>query len=134
MYLLSVFLIPLFTYFAASFLPQAFMDEDHMLNWINRCFAPRLPSKSSGKRTLIILDSFQAHITHAVRDSFDELNVDIAVIPGDMAILLDDVLQQLSWHATFYAEASLSVLLGQNDPLCIAMRKAVELIDDKKEN
>lgn len=99
LYLVSVFLIPLcrvplFTSFPASFLPQAFMDEDHMLNWINHCFAPRLPSKSSGKRTLIILDSFQAHITHAVRDRFDELNVDIAVIPGGMA----DLFIVISWR------------------------------------
>ena len=64
------------------------MDEDQILNWINHCVAPRLPSKSSGKRTLLILDSYKAHITHAVRDRFNELKFDIAVIPGGMADLL----------------------------------------------
>jgi DDE superfamily endonuclease len=65
---------------------QAFMDEEQMLNWINHCLAPLLPNPSSGKRSLLVIDSYKAHTTSAVLDRLLELNVDLAVIPGGMVM------------------------------------------------
>ena len=68
---------------------QAFMDENCMIDWIRHCFAPSLPPLSSAKRTLLVLDSHRAHITAACYQLFNELNVDVVVIPGCSSFVTD---------------------------------------------
>ena len=75
------------------------MDEDCMLDWIRHCFAPSLPPISSGKRTLLVLDSHRAHITAACYQLFNELNVDVVVIPGCSSFVTDLNDLQCIWNS-----------------------------------
>ena len=78
---------------------QTFMDEDCMLDWIRHCFAPFLPPTSSGKRTLIVMDSHRAHITAACYQIFNELNVDVVVIPECSSFVTDLNDLQCIWNS-----------------------------------
>ena len=79
---------------------QAFIDEDGMLDWIRHCFSPYLPPISSGKRTLLVLDSHRAHTTAAYYQLFNELNVDVVVVvPGCSSFVTDLNDLQCIWNS-----------------------------------
>ena len=54
------------------------MDEAMMLEWIDLVWEPTM----EGRRALLVLDSFLAHITPAIKKRFKEINTVPVVIPG----------------------------------------------------
>ena len=57
---------------------KAWMDEGMMLQWIDLVWEPA----TEGKRALLVLDSFSAHVTNAVKKRLKEINTVPLVIPG----------------------------------------------------
>ena len=57
---------------------KAWMDEPMMLEWIDIVWEPA----TEGRRALLILDSFSAHITPAIKERLKEINTVPVVIPG----------------------------------------------------
>ena len=57
---------------------KAWMDEEMMLEWIDLVWEPA----TEGKRALLVLDSFSAHITNDVKKRLKEINTVPLVIPG----------------------------------------------------
>jgi len=57
---------------------KAWMDEAMMLEWIDLVWEPA----TEGQRAMLILDSFSAHITPAVKQRLKEINTVPVVIPG----------------------------------------------------
>ena len=57
---------------------KAWMDEEMMLDWIDSVWEPA----TEGRRALLILDSFSAHITPAIKQRLQEINTVPVVIPG----------------------------------------------------
>ena len=58
------------------------MKENEMLNWIENVWAKR--ERFSNPQSLLVLDSFSAHIVDSVKRRFGEKNTNIAVIPGGL--------------------------------------------------
>ena len=63
---------------------KAWMDERLMLEWLELCARPY----TERKPTLLVLDSFRAHLTKDVNNSMKKLNISPAVIPGGCTSLL----------------------------------------------
>ena len=57
---------------------KAWMDEDMMLRWIDLVWEPA----TEGKRALLVLDSFSAHVTNDVKKRLKQINTVPLVIPG----------------------------------------------------
>ena len=57
---------------------KAWMDEDLMLEWTDLVWEPA----TERQRALLVLDSFSAHLTPAVKRKFKEINTVPVVIPG----------------------------------------------------
>ena len=57
---------------------KAWMDEAMMLEWIELVWEPA----TEGCRAMLVLDSFSAHITHAVKQKLKDINTVPLVIPG----------------------------------------------------
>ena len=57
---------------------KAWMDEDMMLEWIDLVWEPA----TEGKRALLVLDSFSAHITNDRKKRLKQINTVPLVIPG----------------------------------------------------
>lgn len=60
---------------------NGWMDETAMLDYVERVWKPYITSRRL-KRTLLILDSFSAHMVSSVTDAFMELGTEIEFIPG----------------------------------------------------
>jgi hypothetical protein len=58
------------------------MNENEMLFWIENVWVKR--ARLSNPQSLLVLDSFSAHIVESVKRRFREKNTDIAVIPGGL--------------------------------------------------
>ena len=58
------------------------MNENEMLFWIENVWVKR--TRLSNPQSLLVLDSFSAHIVESVKRRFREKNTDIAVIPGGL--------------------------------------------------
>jgi hypothetical protein len=58
------------------------MNENEMLFWIKNVWVKR--ARLSNPQSLLVLDSFSAHIVESVKRRFREKNTDIAVIPGGL--------------------------------------------------
>ena len=54
------------------------MDEEMMLEWIDLVWEPA----TEGQRAMLVLDSFSAHITPAVKQKLKSINTVPLVIPG----------------------------------------------------
>jgi hypothetical protein len=58
------------------------MNESEMLYWIENVWEKR--EKFSNPQSLLVLDSFSAHIVDSVKRRFGKKKTDIAVIPGGL--------------------------------------------------
>ena len=58
------------------------MKEDEMLYWIENVWTRH--ARLSNPQSLLVLDSFSAHIVDSVKRRFIEKNTNIAVIPGGL--------------------------------------------------
>jgi DDE superfamily endonuclease/Tc5 transposase DNA-binding domain/CENP-B N-terminal DNA-binding domain len=63
--------------------PTGWMNENEMLYWIENVWAKRA-ERSFSPRSLLVLDSFAAHVVDSVKRRFIEKNTNIAVIPGGL--------------------------------------------------
>ena len=62
--------------------PTGWMNESEMLYWIENVWVKR--ARLSNPQSLLVLDSFSAHIVDTVKRRFREKNTEIAVIPGGL--------------------------------------------------
>ena len=60
------------------------MDEERMLEWINKVWLPYV----QGKPALLCLDTFTGHLTERVKAAFDECGTKLLVIPGGCTSIL----------------------------------------------
>ena len=67
-----------------SYQKKAWVDEGQMLKWIKEVWIKYTKKAPS----LLFLDSFSAHTTQAVKDSFKQYNTTIIVIPGGLTSVL----------------------------------------------
>ncbi len=63
--------------------PTGWMNENEMLYWIENVWS-RCAGRLSNPQSLLVLDSFSAHIVDSVKCRFGEKNTNIAVIPGGL--------------------------------------------------
>ena len=56
---------------------KGWMDEQGIREWIQQSL-PR------AERSLLVWDSFRAHLTDSVKDDLKQRNIDVAVIPGGL--------------------------------------------------
>ena len=63
--------------------PTGWMNESEMLYWIENVWVKRASSLNN-PQSLLVLDSFSAHIVDSVKRRFGEKNTNIAVIPGGL--------------------------------------------------
>lgn len=82
--------------------PTGWMNESEMLYWIENVWVKR--ARLSNPKSLLVLDSFSAHIVDSVKRRFREKNTDIAVIPGGLTSRLQplDVSVNKSFKAKVY--------------------------------
>jgi transposase len=62
--------------------PTGWMNEEEMLYWIENVWVKRAPL--SNPQSLLVLDSFSAHIVDSVKRRFGEKRTNLAVIPGGL--------------------------------------------------
>jgi hypothetical protein len=62
--------------------PTGWMNENEMLYWIENVWIKR--AMLSNPQSLLVLDSFSAHIVNSVKRRFCEKNTNIAIIPGGL--------------------------------------------------
>jgi len=67
--------------------PKARMDEAEMKLWAEKVWRSR-PGSLLRKKSLLVWDSFQAHLLDSVKWAVRQTNTDIAVIPGGLASIL----------------------------------------------
>ena len=63
------------------------LDENIMKLWIEKVWRSRIGGLGR-RRSLLVLDSFEAHKTEQVKRSFKNENTDLAVIPGGLTSVL----------------------------------------------
>jgi DDE superfamily endonuclease len=63
--------------------PEGWMNENEMLWWVENIWIKRT-GRGNNPRSLLVLDSFSAHKTDAVKQRFREKKTDLAVIPGGL--------------------------------------------------
>lgn len=66
---------------------KGWMDENIMKIWIEKVWRSRIGGLGR-RRSLLVLDSFEAHKTEQVKRSFKSENTDLAVIPGGLTSVL----------------------------------------------
>lgn len=66
---------------------KGWMDENIMKIWIEKVWRSRIRGLGR-RRSLLVLDSFEAHKTDQVKRSFKSENTDLAVIPGGLTSVL----------------------------------------------
>jgi len=71
--------------FPPSFLPQKGMDgRAGVKEWIRQC----LPRTRNHEQSLLVWDSFRAHLTDDVKAALKQRKIDVAVIPGGLTPVL----------------------------------------------
>ena len=60
------------------------MDEPEMLEWIKNVLRPF----TNHALTLLVMDSYRAHLTYAMKKELHKANCDVAIIPGGCTSLL----------------------------------------------
>jgi DDE superfamily endonuclease len=63
--------------------PEGWMNEEEMVWWVKNIWTKRL-RRGSNPKSLLVLDSFTAHKTNAVKNRFHEKKTNLAVIPGGL--------------------------------------------------
>ncbi|GBB95339.1 hypothetical protein RclHR1_25100001 [Rhizophagus clarus] len=84
---------------------KGWMNENEMLYWIENIWTKR--ERISNPQSLLVLDSFSAHIVDSVKRHFGEKNTNIAVIPGGLTSRLQplNVSVNKSFKTKWMAEA-----------------------------
>lgn len=67
-----------------SFHKKGWMDEPGVQQWIRQC----LPRNPRNEPSLLVWDSFRAHLTDAVKSDLQRRNINVAVIPGGLTPVL----------------------------------------------
>lgn len=67
-----------------SFHKKGWMDEKGVKEWILTC----LPRNPRDERSLLVWDSFRAHLTESVKADLQRRKIDVAVIPGGLTPVL----------------------------------------------
>jgi hypothetical protein len=67
--------------------PKGWMDEEGLKVWIKKVWATR-PGGLTRSRSLLVWDSFRAHLVPSVKKLLKAHNTDIAVIPGGLTSLV----------------------------------------------
>ena len=67
-----------------SFHKKGWMDESGMKEWIRQC----LQRTRNHKQSLLVWDSFQAHLTYDVQAALKQQKINVAVIPGGLTPVL----------------------------------------------
>jgi len=66
---------------------KGWMDSDQMKIWIEKVWRARIGGLGR-RRSLLVFDAFEAHVTNSVKSSFKHENTDLAVIPGGLTSIL----------------------------------------------
>jgi hypothetical protein len=83
--------------------PTGWMNENEMLYWIENVWVKR--ATFSNPQSLLVLDSFSAHIVDSVKHRFNEKNTNIAVIPGGLTSRLQPL--DVSVNKSFKAKVNI---------------------------
>lgn len=67
-----------------SFHKKGWMDESGVKEWIHQC----LPRTRNHGESLLVWDSFRAHLTDEVKAALKQQKIDVAVIPGGLTPVL----------------------------------------------
>ena len=67
-----------------SFHKKGWMDESGVKEWIRQC----LPRTPRNEQSLLVWDSFRAHLTDEVKEDLNRRKIDVAVIPGGLTPVL----------------------------------------------
>ena len=67
-----------------SFHKKGWMDESGVKEWIRQC----LPRTRNHEQSLLVWDSFRAHLTDDVKAALKQRKIDVAVIPGGLTPVL----------------------------------------------
>ena len=67
-----------------SFHKKGWMDEAAVKEWIRQC----LPRTPRNEQSLLVWDSFRAHLTDEVKADLKRRKIDVAVIPGGLTPVL----------------------------------------------
>ena len=67
-----------------SFHKKGWMDESGVKEWIRQC----LPRTQNHEQSLLVWDSFRAHLTEDVKAALKQRKIDVAVIPGGLTPIL----------------------------------------------
>ena len=67
-----------------SFHKKGWMDEEGVKEWIRQC----LPWTPHNEQSLLVWDSFRAHLTDEVKAALNRRKIDVAVIPGGLTPVL----------------------------------------------
>ena len=67
-----------------SFHKKGWMDESGVKEWIREC----LPRTRNHEQSLLVWDSFRAHLTDDVKAALRQPQIDVAVIPGGLTPVL----------------------------------------------
>ena len=70
--------------------PKGWMDNDGTKDWLRRMWNTR-PGVMHAKRSMLVWDMFRAHVTDDVKASAKSLKKDLAVIPGGLTSVLQDL-------------------------------------------
>ena len=62
------------------------MDSDQMKVWIEKAWRSQLGGVGR-RRSLLVYDAFEVHVTDSVKAAFKQENTDLAVIPGGLTSL-----------------------------------------------
>jgi len=72
--------------------PKGWMDEAGMKLWVEKEWRSRKEKEKKRKEvSLLVWDSFQAHLVDSVKRAVHQTNTDIAVIPGGLTRILQPV-------------------------------------------
>ena len=66
---------------------KGWMDSDQMKIWIKKAWCARIGGLGR-RRSLVVCDAFEAHVTDSVKSSFKRENTDLAVISGGLTSIL----------------------------------------------
>ena len=75
---------------AVSALEKGWMDADQMKIWIEKVWRSRLGGLGR-RRSLIVYDVFEAHVTESVKTAFARENTNLVVIPSGLTSLLQSL-------------------------------------------
>jgi len=88
---------------------EGWMNEKEMFWWIENVWIQRA-RRGNNQRSLLVLDSFTAHKTDAVKRRFREKNTDLAVIPGGLTSRLQPL--DVSLNKSFKAKVILFLFIS----------------------